>query len=193
MLLGAYHAPDGGPGSIGFRSGGAGQLAEAQVPGVPAEMLQVIPGAGRVDEPTLESLDEACRVRPEDLAHLAVLRETLSVLNDAGASAGRIAECIERFPALKARVQRRHHRGDPRGQRPSLAVHLARLGNREFERLLLELLEDLTMLRGELDEAAEQRASMAPGPALSTAPSLPAPPAQSAPPRPPASLSPRPR
>ncbi len=190
MLLGAYHAPDGAPGSIGFHSGGAGRLGEAQVSGEPTELLQVIPGADRVDEATLASLDEACRVRPADLAHLAVLRETLSVLNDAGASAGRIAECIERFPALKARVQRRHHRGDPRGQRPSLAVHLARLGNREFERLLLELLEDLTMLRGELDEAAEQRASMAPGPAPSTPPASPA---RSTPPGPPPSVTPRPR
>jgi hypothetical protein len=113
-----------------------------------------------VDHRSKASLDEACRVRPADLAHLAVLRQTLSVLNDAGASAGRIAECIERFPALKARVQRRFHRGDTRGQGPSLAEHLARLGNREFEKLLLELLEDLTILRGDLDEAAERKAAI---------------------------------
>jgi hypothetical protein len=117
-----------------------------------------------VDNRSQAALDEACRVRPADLAHLAVLRETLSVLNDAGACAGRIAECIERFPALKARVQRRFHRGGARGQGPSLAEYLARLGNREFERVLLELLEDLTLLRGELDEAAEREAS-APAPA----------------------------
>lgn len=106
------------------------------------------------------SLDEACRVRPADLAHLAVLRQTLSVLNDAGASAARIAECIERFPALKARVQRRLHHGESLRPGPSLAVHLARLGNREFEKLLLELLEDLTMLRGDIDEAAERKAAI---------------------------------
>ena len=103
-----------------------------------------------MDNRVKASLDEACRVRPADLAHLAVLRQTLSVLNDAGASAARIAECIERFPALKARVQRRLHHGEslrpggeslrPGGESlrpgPSLAVHLARLGNREFEKLL---------------------------------------------------------
>lgn len=107
-------------------------------------------------------LDEACRITAADLAHLAVLRETLSVLNDACASAGKIAECIERFPVLKARVQRRFHRGESLRSGASLAEHLARLGNREFEKLLLELLEDLTMLRGELDEAAERKASISP-------------------------------
>ena len=113
-----------------------------------------------MDKRSLASLDEACRVRPADLDHLAVLRQTLAVLNDAGACAGKIAECIERFPALKARVLRRFHRTGSLRQGPSLVEHLARLGNREFEKLLLELLEDLTILRGDLDEAAERRASI---------------------------------
>jgi hypothetical protein len=56
---------------------------------------------------------------------------------------------------LKARIARRYRTLQAGRVLPSLAEQIARLGNGEFERMLLELLEDLTLLRGELDEAAE--------------------------------------
>ena len=112
-------------------------------------------------------LDEACRVHPVHLAHLGVLHETLSALNDACVSASVIARCIEKLPPLRARLERRFRKQTGAGRTvPQVSEQLAHLGNREFEAVLLELLEDLTMLRADVDEAkvaaAARRMSMGP-------------------------------
>lgn len=91
------------------------------------------------------------QVRPEDFAQMAVLHHILRVLNDTLAGAPEIAGQVERFPVLKARVQRRF---TDRFKRPAPSVReqIALLGNRDFEMLLLELLEDLTVLKAEMDD-----------------------------------------
>lgn len=100
-------------------------------------------------------MEEACRVRAVDLAQLQFIHETLSLLNDACAGAGAIARCIEKLPPLRARLARRYLKLHAHTYRrpPPLVEQLAHLGNRELEGVLLELLEDLTVLRADLADA----------------------------------------
>jgi hypothetical protein len=95
-------------------------------------------------------------VSPRDLQQLPALHQILAVLNDEHAGAPEIARCVERLPVLKARIARRYRMQHPVRVLPGVAEQVARIGNGEFERMLLELLEDLTLLRGELDAAAER-------------------------------------
>ena len=94
-------------------------------------------------------------MRPEDLQHLAFIHETLSVLNDECAGAPAIARCIEKLPPLRARLTRRFRALHAHTFRrpPPIVEQLAHLGNRELEGVLLELLEDLTVLRADLADA----------------------------------------
>jgi hypothetical protein len=95
--------------------------------------------------------EAATRVKPEDLQHLQVLHSMLRVLNDTLAGAPEIAQHVERFPTLKARVIRQFAKGSKKRPLPPLAQQIAALGNRQFEEMLFTLLEDLTMLQAELD------------------------------------------
>lgn len=101
------------------------------------------------------AVEEACRVRAADLAHLQFIHETLSVLNDECAGAAAIARCIEKLPPLRARLARRYQKLHAHTFRkaPPVVEQLAHLGNRELEGVLLELLEDLTILRADLADA----------------------------------------
>src|ERR1700733_13132119 len=91
-----------------------------------------------------------CDVVAGDLALLDVLHRLLALLNDPRASAGPIAALVGQLPVLEARVRR----GCRCRAAGSLAVGalLTMLGNRSFEAILLELLEDLTILRSTLEE-----------------------------------------
>lgn len=97
-----------------------------------------------------------CEVAPEDLEQLGVLHRILALLNEPGQSAAPIAALVEELPVLAARARRAHSSalrvGRGLGEPPKIAMVLASLGNRAFEALLLELLEDLTILRADLDD-----------------------------------------
>lgn len=96
-------------------------------------------------------------VAAEDLEKLDVLHELLATLNDPRASATQIARSIGRHPVLEARVLLAGQTEDNPKRRPRLPEQLARLGNREVEAILLQLLEDLTELDAELKEQGKRR------------------------------------
>ncbi|SRR5258708_5377510 len=105
--------------------------------------------------PTPELPDEtATQVRRSDLDKLDILHDLLRVLNDPLAGAPEIAQQVGRLPCLRARIVRAFAARFPaRVERvvPKLPEQVAALGNREIERVLLALLEDLTELRADLE------------------------------------------
>ena len=89
------------------------------------------------------------RVVEDDLRHLEVLHRILALLNDPAASATALAALVDSMPVLSARLSARFE--SRLGRAATSAGGLAALGNRVLEAVLLELLEDLTVLRSELD------------------------------------------
>jgi hypothetical protein len=96
-------------------------------------------------------------VTPADIERLDVIHALLAELNDPRASAVTIAPFIAAFPPLKARVEEAFRTRRPNAHAKNLASQLVLLGNRELEAVLLELLEDLTMLRADLLEVTSGR------------------------------------
>jgi hypothetical protein len=95
------------------------------------------------------------RLSASDLGRLPVLHAILSALNDKNVSAAVIASHVERLPALHARIgaeYRRWRAHEPSIHSVSLAEQIATIGNRQVEAVLLELLEELTMLSADLAE-----------------------------------------
>ena len=72
-------------------------------------------------------------------------------------SAVTIAPFIGAFPPLRARIERAFILRRPNYRAPNIAAQIVALGNREVEAVLLELLEDLTMLRADLEEVTAGR------------------------------------
>ena len=87
-------------------------------------------------------------VSVEDLRHLDVLQRILRLLNEPAASAVELARLVDVMPVLAARLGARFVAKV--GSRPSTALsELTLLGNRVFEAVLFQLLEDLTDLQAE--------------------------------------------
>jgi hypothetical protein len=92
-----------------------------------------------------------CEVDAADLQRLGALHSLLVALNDPYASKRKIESLSAAIPVLAARII---HRG--RVQSPLLGIDnlgkaLNVIGNRGLEAVLLELLEDLTMFKSELE------------------------------------------
>jgi hypothetical protein len=102
-------------------------------------------------------LVDPTRVCPADIERLDVIHALLAELNDPRASAVTIAPFIIAFPPLRARIERAFKLRRPNLRAPSVPMQIVALGNREVEAVLLELLEDLTMLRAELLEPTAGR------------------------------------
>ena len=101
-----------------------------------------------------EKVHRRIDVQPEDLKHLDVLHKILRLLNEPKQSAAPLARLIEKLPVLEARVRRSYrppqwYTEDTYGE-PDVTTVLVMMGNRAFEAVLLELLEDLTILNGEI-------------------------------------------
>jgi hypothetical protein len=91
-------------------------------------------------------------VIPEDLGCLASVHSLLAALNDAYASTARIQTLIADIPVLAARCVRRI--GQVKYDDPALLARaLTDIGNMGLERELLSLLEDLTTLQADMQEA----------------------------------------
>jgi hypothetical protein len=87
-------------------------------------------------------------VTVDDLRHLEVVQRILMLLNEPAASAAALARLVDEMPVLAARLGARF--AARVGSRPSTALsELTYLGNRDFEAVLFQLLEDLTDLRAE--------------------------------------------
>ena len=78
----------------------------------------------------------------------------LRLLNEPRQSARPIASLIEKFPVLEARVRRASRAPqwytDELYGEPDVMTVMVMIGNRGFEAVLLELLEDLTVLKADL-------------------------------------------
>ena len=95
--------------------------------------------------------DAACAVRPAHLAQLESIHELLRVLNDPKAGAPQIRPYVEKLGCLRARLERMFARRHALRKDASFNTKLALLGNRAVEQVLLEVLEDLTVLKSELE------------------------------------------
>lgn len=98
------------------------------------------------------SSDE-CEVTRHDLERLDGLLALLGALSDPFASATRLTTLVEAIPVLAARLIRHARSRAPLKEVRTVARALAIVGNQGLEVVLLALLEDLTILKGDLDDA----------------------------------------
>jgi HD-like signal output (HDOD) protein len=96
--------------------------------------------------------ETACEVTPSDLQRLDAIHHLLEALRDPLASSKLIEHRVTQIPVLSARMIRFARRGAPARSIATLANALAVVGNRGLETVLLELLEDLTVLRADLED-----------------------------------------
>lgn len=89
-------------------------------------------------------------VDKEDLGNLSALHRLLHRLNEPAASATALSGLVDGIPVLSNRLHARFRRMRGRDERTSHILSL--LGNRELEGMLMELLEDLTVLHADLTE-----------------------------------------
>ena len=132
--------PVDGNASSRWRNPGA---ATGQAPGRSAASL------APVKKPTRR---DACAVEESDLSELGDIHELLRALNDAHAGAARIEALVDKVAVLRARCLRRAHKRAPSKIDCTLKEALTLIGNIGLESELLQLLEDLTVLRSELDD-----------------------------------------
>ena len=95
-------------------------------------------------------------VAPEDLERLQAIHDLLATLNDPLASQSRVEKMCMAMPVLSARLISHVRAARPMRPPTGLDEALRFAGNRGVEVVLLQLLEDLTVLKADLDD--EQRA-----------------------------------
>lgn len=101
---------------------------------------------------------EECRISEQDLARLPQVKELLSLLNDPYIGPYKLTECVEALPVLAARCRRAASLVRPRSEVQPIERALNVLGNRGLETVLLEFLEDMTVLRCELEAGRQPSA-----------------------------------
>jgi hypothetical protein len=92
-------------------------------------------------------------VAPDDLQRLGSVHGLLTTLNDPLASQGRIEALCKEMPVLAARIVAHAREQAPQRAVTQLRMALGVVGNRGLEVVLLQLLEDLTTLKAELDDS----------------------------------------
>jgi hypothetical protein len=97
-------------------------------------------------------VQDACRVRPEDLNRLDQVKDLLGLLNDPYVGPFKLKECVESIPVFAARCRREAALHRPRNEVENVERALNVLGNRGVEKVLFELLEDMTILHAELED-----------------------------------------
>lgn len=106
----------------------------------------------------VSEMSERATVARPDLARLGIIREILTQLNDMNAGADRLSGHVERFPALSARISLDYMLVRPGTKTlPGLREQITVIGNQRLEAVLFALLEDLTVLRSEIDHGEEAR------------------------------------
>jgi hypothetical protein len=96
------------------------------------------------------------QVQPEHVRNLGELHALLLDLNDPYASTESLTPHIAQIPLLRARCIDRATSQAFGRQFDTLEQVMMVLGNRGLEAVLLELLEDMTIAKGEFDAAAER-------------------------------------
>lgn len=87
-------------------------------------------------------------VEKADLDGLAALHRLLARLNEPAASASALSTLVDGIPVLAARLHARFQ--SMRGRDETTSSILSLLGNRVLEGMLMDLLEDLTVLHADL-------------------------------------------
>lgn len=108
---------------------------------------------GRTSRPARAQAPHSGTATLADLDSIDQVKELLSVLNDAYASAERIEVLVASIPCLRARCIKRAM-GSQEDLDMPLSKALPRIGNAGLEGELLTLLEDLTVLCTELPPPA---------------------------------------
>jgi hypothetical protein len=108
--------------------------------------------------PSLRPTPKACAVSATDLRSLEPIHELLSELNDPFASWNRLASLVSAIPVLAARcVRLARSRLPPESEVESVERALLLIGNRGLETELFGVLEDLTVLKADLEDARARR------------------------------------
>ncbi|HLV68323.1 MAG TPA: hypothetical protein VKY73_21045 [Polyangiaceae bacterium] len=99
----------------------------------------------------LSPRSEDCVARPEHLDQIGPIHTLLAELNDPCASASRLTLLVAQIPLLALRCVHALLVRRPALRGATLSQALSLLGNRGLERELLQVLEDLTVLRAEVE------------------------------------------
>jgi len=102
---------------------------------------------------------EPCAVVADDLRRLPDLHALLRSLDDAYAGGEQLRTRIDALPVLVARIERRARRRFSGRSGLTLAESLPAIGNLGLEAELLQLLEDLTVLKADLDASGKASGS----------------------------------
>lgn len=97
------------------------------------------------------------KVSREDLKRLDQVSELLTLLNDPYIGPYKLKDCIEKLPVLATRCRREAALHRPKSEVEQIERALNVLGNRGIEKVLLELLEDMTILKSELDAKPQKK------------------------------------
>jgi hypothetical protein len=92
-----------------------------------------------------------CEARKEHLVELGPIHDLLKALNDPYSGGTRVTTLVSQIPLLAHRCVQALLVKRPTLRAATLNQALALLGNRGLETELLQVLEDLTVLRSELD------------------------------------------
>lgn len=100
--------------------------------------------------------------RPEDLLHLAALHGILGALNDPSAGVNDLKVYCAKLPSLAARIVAAAELNRPGRTDIDIGYALAVVGNRGLEEVLLGYLEDLTILKTDLEEQRVRNVARSP-------------------------------
>ncbi len=100
---------------------------------------------------TFQTRGDECKIRPADLQRLDLVKELLGLLNDPYVGPYKLAETITHIPVFAARCRREAALYRPRSEVEDIERALNVIGNRGIEKVLLELLEDMTILKSDLE------------------------------------------
>jgi len=95
--------------------------------------------------------NDGCQVQPADLKRLGLVRELLQLLNDPYVGPIKLAETVAHIPVFAARCRKEAALYRPRSEVEAIERALNVIGTRGIEKVLLELLEDLTILKADLE------------------------------------------
>ncbi len=107
---------------------------------------------GARDSMPCTSIPVPRKVAPEDLEQLPQLKALLHALNDPYVGLKRLAMLLDGVPVLKSRCQYQGFLRRPALRVDSSELVLGVIGNKGLEAMLFEVLEDLTILKAELED-----------------------------------------
>ncbi len=100
--------------------------------------------------------------QPEDLRHLPALHGILHALNEPAAGIPQLVDFCSEIASLAGRLMHEAQRLVPDRDVETVGYALHVLGNRGLEEVLLEYLEDLTILKTDIEEEAVRKVLSSP-------------------------------